>query len=190
VELLSAVLLLLAYWHDPFVLSLKPLNIYSPSLIRFIHLGTFASLMLICSFIDIQHKIIPDKISLPMIAISPLWVYLHPDLDWKSSLIGVIAGIGVVYGISWIYYAIKRGSGIGMGDAKLLGAIGGWLGYQALFPTLFYGSILGSAFGLSAMIVSGKINLKSEIPFGPFLATGALLYMLLSMKIQGMLLIR
>lgn len=119
-----------------------------------------------------------------MILLTPLIIWLHPELDWKSGLIGVLLGGGSVILINRIYYLLRGETGIGMGDAKLLAAIGGWLGYQAIFPTFFYGSILGSLFGVSAMILKKRLNLKSEIPFGPFLAVGALLHMFLSRQVQ------
>lgn len=191
IEILGALCWIFAYWYDPFISGTSPYwNLNINALIRCLHLGTFASLMLICSVIDIKHRIIPDVISLTMILLSPVWVYVHPELDWKSSLIGAALGVGVLYVIAWVYFLIKREFGMGMGDAKLLGAIGGWLGYQALFPTLFWGSILGSAYGISAMIVSGKMNFKHQIPFGPFLAIGALLHMFLSLRLQELMLIR
>ena len=133
--------------------------------------------MIVCSGIDFDHKIIPDIISLPMIFLTPLVVYFHPELLWFDALIGVFLGGGVIYLVAWLYYLLRKEEGMGMGDAKLLAAIGGWLGYKAVLPTLLYSSFIGSLFGLSSMIYSKRINLKSEIPFGPFLACASLLYL-------------
>ncbi|MCB9228327.1 MAG: prepilin peptidase [Deltaproteobacteria bacterium] len=191
VELAGAILFLLTYWKHPFLSGVPGHYIVNlNALIRFSHLSIFASLMLICSVIDIRHQIIPDKISLPMLLLSPLWVWLHPELDWKSSLIGALTGAGIIYGVAWAYYLLRKEQGIGMGDAKLLAAIGGWLGYQAVFPALFLGSVLGSAYGISAMIVSGRIGLKSRIPFGPFLAIGAILHMYVRTSLTELFLFR
>ena len=126
-----------------------------------------------------QHRIIPDVLSLPMIALTPLVVMLHPELSWRSGLIGVIAGGGIIYLIAWLYLLVRGREGMGMGDAKLLAAIGGWLGYQAIMPTLLVGSVLGSVVGIGAMLKSRQLNLQTELPFGPFLALGAALFLLL-----------
>ena len=186
VEFLSGLSLCLIYWKFPFLSDFPIKVIDFNNMLRFFHAFSFTSLLLICSFIDMDHKIIPDVISIPMIISTPLIIWLHPDLDWKSGLIGVLVGGGSVILINWIYYFLRGGTGIGMGDAKLLAAIGGWLGYQAIFPTFFYGSILGSVFGVSAMILKKRWNLKSELPFGPFLAVGALLHMFLSRDALGL----
>ncbi|MFK7823508.1 MAG: A24 family peptidase [Oligoflexales bacterium] len=185
VEFLTGLSLCLIYWKFSFLSDFPLIRVVDfNNLLRFLHAFSFTSLLLICSFIDIDHKIIPDVISIPMILLTPLIIWLHPELDWKSGLIGVLLGGGSVILINRIYYLLRGETGIGMGDAKLLAAIGGWLGYQAIFPTFFYGSILGSLFGVSAMILKKRLNLKSEIPFGPFLAVGALLHMFLSRQVQ------
>lgn len=184
VEGLTALSLCLIYWKFPFLTDF-PLKINNiGNMLRLLHAFTFTSLLLICSFIDIDHKIIPDVISIPMILATPLVIIGHPELDWKSGLIGVFLGGGSVILINRIYYLLRGEIGIGMGDAKLLAAIGGWLGYQAIFPTFFYGSILGSVVGVGAMIFKKRLSFKSEIPFGPFLAVGSLLHMFSSRQIQ------
>ena len=184
VEFLTGLSICLIYWKFQFLSDFPFRVIDLNNMIRFFHAFIFTSLLLICSFIDIDHKIIPDVISIPMILCTPLIILIHPELDWKSGLIGVFLGGGSVILINRVYYMLRGETGIGMGDAKLLAAIGGWLGYQAIFPTFFYGSILGSVFGVSAMIFKKHLSLKSEIPFGPFLAVGSLLYLFLSRQVQ------
>ena len=189
VEFMSAFLFAFIFWKYPFIVLTNGTPRFEYlDFLRFLHAAIFSSLLLICSFIDLKHKIIPDVISLPMIAVSPLIIFFHPELDWRSSLYGVLLGGGSIYIVQWLYYLIRKKLGIGMGDAKLLAAIGGWLGYQAIFPTLFYGSILGSIFGVGAIIVTRRVSLKTQIPFGPFLAVGAFLHLFLSMKWQEIIL--
>ena len=72
-----------------------------------------------------------------MIALTPVVVWVHPDLEWLSALIGVVAGGASLYGIAWLYWLIRKEVGMGMGDVKLLAGIGGWLGYQSIIPTIF-----------------------------------------------------
>lgn len=155
-----------------------------PDLIRYIHGVLFSSLILICAVIDLRHMIIPDVISLPMIALTPLVAWMHPDLDMTSALIGAAAGAGFLYLIAWLYWMLRKEVGMGLGDVKLLGAIGGWLGYQALLPTILIASLTGSCLGIALMIAQKKWNLKSQLPFGPFLALGALMHLALGGWIQ------
>lgn len=114
-----------------------------------------------------------------MIALTPLVILVHPELSWTSGILGALIGAGVVYLIAWLYIIVRRREGIGMGDAKLLAAIGGWLGVEALFPTFLYGSVTGSLVGITLLLIKRSMNLQSELPFGPFLAFGATLHLLL-----------
>jgi leader peptidase (prepilin peptidase) / N-methyltransferase len=179
VEIFSAILFATVYWIFPFVIHWEGGLLFdSPDLLRCIHALVFTSLLLICSVIDLEHQIIPDVLSLPMLLATPLVVFLHPDLDWKSALIGVLVGGGSLYTVAWLYYLIRRDYGLGMGDVKLLAAIGGWLGYQSILTTIFWGSILGSLVGVGVIIFRRKMDLKIRLPFGPFLATAAASYLL------------
>jgi len=188
IELVTGVIFALIYWQFPFVKTTHPsLVIDSGDLIRFFHASIFSSLLLTCSVIDLHHQIIPDKISLPMVGLTPLVVYLHPELDWRSALIGVVAGAGVLYAIAWAYFLVRREAGLGMGDVKLLAAIGGWLGYQSLLPTMFIGSITGAVIGIVLMLFNRSMTLKTALPFGPFLSLGAWLHLMFGQKIQELL---
>lgn len=179
VEAGTGLLLVLVYWHFPFILRREDGFALDPSdFIRFVHLALFSCVLVVISVIDLRLQIIPDVISLPMILLSAVWVALHPELDWQSSLIGVVAGGGGLYAVAWIYYMVRKDIGMGMGDVKLLAAIGGWLGYQALIPTVFLASVLGASVGIGAIIVSGRMTLKTRIPFGPFLAIGSMIHIL------------
>lgn len=177
VELLTALLFVIAYWNTPFIDLSAPNPIDTGNFIRFCHYVCFSSLLLVCSVIDFHLKIIPDVISLPMIALSPLVFALHPELDWLSSLLGIVIGGGIIYLLTWLYYLVRKEIGMGMGDMKLLAAIGGWLGYQSILPTLYIGSVVGALFGLGLMAITRTFKLDSSLPFGPFLSLGAWCYL-------------
>lgn len=175
VEFFTAVMWVVIYWRFPFVKSyLGGLVIDSEWFLRFSHAAIFFSLLTVCSVIDIHLQIIPDKISLPMIASSPLIAFVHPDLTFYSSFLGVIVGGGSLYLVAWLYYLVRRDIGLGFGDVKLLAAIGGWIGYESIFTTVFVGSITGSVIGLAVMIVMRTTDMKIKLPFGPFLSLGDL----------------
>ncbi len=180
VELITAVSGVFLFWNY-FIAnySWPPESLDNLSVIRFVHAFIFVCILIICSFIDMRFKIIPDKISLPMIAVSPVVALVHPELDLISSLLGVVLGAGIIYAIAWTYYILRRQEGIGMGDAKLLAGIGGWLGYQSILPSIFYASILGTIAGIGVCIYKRSLSLKAEIPFGPFLAIGSLIFFLI-----------
>lgn len=187
VELFTAISFAVIYWIFPFAYDLGgQWYIDNREILRYSHATIFWSILIVCSVIDMDHQIIPDVISLPMILATPLVVYFHPDLDWKSAAIGVVAGGGLLFAISWTYWLIRKNIGMGMGDIKLLAAIGGWLGYQSIFPTIFYGSVLGSVFALLMMIVTWDFRSK-PIPFGPYLAIGAMAHLTFGQRIQEFL---
>ena len=178
VEFATGLIFILFYTRFPFLGWSLDNPLWDPdNFLRFSHAVVFTSLMLVCSVIDIRLMIIPDVISLPMLALTPLIAWVHPDLDIKSALIGAAAGAGFLYGIAWLYWVVRKEYGMGFGDVKLLGAIGGWLGFQAVFPTVFLGSIIGSIIGVAILIVGRKFSWQARIPFGPFLAGGAVLHL-------------
>ena len=103
-----------------------------------------------------------------------MWV--HPELSPISSLLGILVGGGIPYAVATLYWIIRKRAGLGMGDVKLLAGIGGWLGWQAIIPTLFSACLVGSFLGISLMIGKKQSLMSQELPFGPYLAFGALLY--------------
>jgi leader peptidase (prepilin peptidase)/N-methyltransferase len=179
VELLMALVFPLIYLKFPFMgLDSDFFMLEVPTALRFLHAVTFISLMITMSVIDGKLMIIPDELSLGMLCMTPLVVWMHPDLDWISAGIGAALGGGVLYGVAWFYWLVRRQYGIGFGDVKLLAAIGGWLGWQSIFPTLFIGSIFGSIMALTYMIATRQFTWKAKIPFGPFLAAGAVAHLI------------
>ena len=122
-------------------------------------------------FIDIDHFIIPDAITLPGIPIGLLCALFILPLSISDALIGVVVGGGILFLI-----AVIAPQGMGGGDIKLLGMVGAFLGWKSALITIFLGSLVGSVGGIIGMIALGK-GRKSKIPFGPYLAIGAFLAM-------------
>jgi len=181
VEILTTILFVIIASNYPFLRWQDGVLVWSePNLLRWAIGATFASILIVCSVIDLRHYIIPDVISLPSILLAPLMAGLHPDLGLKDSLMGIGLGAGLLYIISWGYWAVRRQAGLGFGDVKLLALIGGWLGWQSIFPTVLIASISGSVFGLVLVATRRKLKLQTAIPFGPFLSFGALLFFLRS----------
>jgi leader peptidase (prepilin peptidase)/N-methyltransferase len=135
------------------------------------------ALLVVVAFIDIDHFLILNVITFPAIAASPLLAAVVGHVTLQDSLLGIVGGGGGLWAFAWSYEKIRGREGMGMGDVKLLAMIGGLLGWQASLFSLFAGAFAGSAFGLVTMVARRR-GLDLEIPFGPFLAFGAVLYML------------
>ena len=136
----------------------------------------FTAALVVITFIDLDHRIIPDVISLPGIAVGFGLSFFLPSPSWIESLIGLLAGGGSLYLVAIGYEALTKRDGMGGGDVKLLAMIGAWLGWKAVLFTLFFASLSGTLIGGGAMLLQ-KQGRHYAIPFGPFLAFGALAYL-------------
>ncbi|MCX8043934.1 MAG: A24 family peptidase [Desulfobacterota bacterium] len=149
----------------------------------------FTAALVVITFIDLRHQIIPDVISIPgallCIALSPLLPWLEPVTSITGipvpaavgrvvqALLGAAIGGGVLYLFAQAYFLLTKREGMGFGDVKLLAMIGAFLGWKGALMSLMIGAIAGSVVGALAMALKGK-TLKYAIPFGPFLSLGAL----------------
>ena len=137
----------------------------------------FLASMIVLAMIDFEHFILPDVITLPGIV---LGLALQPWIHWTSlgdAVIGAIAGAGVLYGVAWLWYWWKGIWGMGLGDVKMLAMVGAFLGWKGVIVTLFLASVSGSLTG-ALLILLGRLHLQSKLPFGVFLAVGAVLALL------------
>jgi leader peptidase (prepilin peptidase)/N-methyltransferase len=134
----------------------------------------FGCAMIVLLFIDLQHRILPNAITLPGIVVGVTASFLVPaPPGWLDSLIGAAAGAGVLFAIGELYLRIRHEEGLGMGDVKMLGMIGAFLGWKLMLVAMVIASLLGSIVGLT-VIAARKGGMKSALPFGTFLAIGAL----------------
>jgi len=162
VELLTAMMSLLLFWK--FGLNLK----YFFSFV-------FSSVLIVITFIDFDHQIIPDIITLPGIPIFSLIAILFMDVPWLEAVLGIIIGGGCLYAVAVGYELITKREGMGGGDIKLLAMLGGFLGWKSIFFIVFVSSLLGALVGISMMIAKGQ-DMKYAVPFGPFLSIAAVAY--------------
>jgi leader peptidase (prepilin peptidase)/N-methyltransferase len=163
VELITAALALLLFLK--FGLTLK-------FLIFFI----FTSVLIVITFIDLDHQIIPDIITLPGIPIFFLAAIFLVKIPWLEALLGLLIGGGVLFTIALIYEFISKREGMGGGDIKLLAMIGGFFGWKSLMFILLFSSFSGAIVGITAMIIK-KQDMKYAVPFGPFLSAAAVAYL-------------
>ena len=138
-------------------------------------------------FIDLKHFIIPNELTFPLMAIGlfksfdpNLNLYLFPN--FLNSLIGGVVGYLIIWMIIFIYKRLRNKEGMGLGDAKLLSAIGFWFGWISIPFILFFSSFIALVLAIPSLINKSK-NLSTQIPFGPYLILGCVLYLLLLDKI-------
>ena len=162
VELLTA-LLGLALYHR---FGLTPL---------FFVLALLSAALIVVTFIDLEHQIIPDEITLTGIAVGFASSFFLP-VGWLASLLGILAGGGSLLLIAWGYERCTGTEGMGGGDVKLLAMLGAFLGWQSVPFIIFVSSLAGSAIGVAVMLAT-KRDRRLAIPFGPFLVIGALTYL-------------
>lgn len=130
----------------------------------------FASLLLVISCIDLDHKLIPDILSVPGIILGILAIPFLP-IDWQDSLLGILVGASIIWLTGFLGALVFKKEAMGGGDIKLMAMIGAFLGWKMVFLTIFFGSVAGALIGIVFKLLTGK----DYIPFGPFLSIGALL---------------
>lgn len=144
----------------------------------------FSMFLLAASFIDLEHKIIPDELSLGGLLVGLVFSPFNPLVDPKGAFLGALCGAGGFYLLGEFYFWLRGREGLGGGDYKLLAMIGSFLGLERLLSVVFAASLSG-VFGVLfiALIKRQKISGTTSIPFGPFLALGALLVLLFPEKL-------
>src|SRR6185436_10007484 len=158
VEALTATMFALAWWQ------------YGPGALLASRLVLGCALIVLFA-IDLEHQLLPNVITLPLIVVGFLFSFFT-EPGWAASLIGILAGGGVLFAIAEIYYRVRHQEGLGMGDVKMLAMVGAFLGWKLTVLTLMLASFSGTLIGL-VLIVSKRGGLQYALPFGTFLALGA-----------------
>jgi leader peptidase (prepilin peptidase)/N-methyltransferase len=135
----------------------------------------FACALIVLFVIDLRHRILPNAITLPGMVIGLVLSLALPP-GWLLSLLGIAAGAGVLFLIAEAYYRTRGHEGLGMGDVKMLGMIGAFLGWPLMLLTLVLASFMGSIVGIG-MLIGRRGDMKAALPFGTFLAVGAFIGM-------------
>lgn len=183
---------------------------FDVQLLRFAIYAAFALVMVVIAFIDLDHKLILNKVTVPSIAALYALGLALPERTWSAGLVGIAVGYGVPWAIGEIYYRATGRDGLGLGDGMLLAVVGALLGWPGVVGALFGGSVVGSVIGVAALGVARRRAgassapagpapagaepvaepaaapslLRTELPFGPFLASAALAYLLAEPWIQ------
>lgn len=136
----------------------------------------FAAALVAVTFIDLDHQIIPDVITLPGMPLGFLAGVFGLGLPWGEALLGLLLGGGCLWLVAEGYALATKREGMGGGDIKLLAMMGAFLGWKALPFLLLVSSLAGAVVGLTVMIAQGK-DMKYALPFGPFLSLAAVAYL-------------
>jgi leader peptidase (prepilin peptidase)/N-methyltransferase len=176
----------------------EPLDI---RLMRFVIYAAFCFVMVVITFIDLDHKLILNKVTIPSMIVFYGLGLLLPERAWWEGLLGAGIGYGVPWLIGEIYYRLKGREGLGLGDSMLLAVIGALLGWRGVVVALFGGSVIGSVLGITVLMMARKSEpepaenieerpeedvsvMRTELPFGPFLAMAAVFYLFAEPWIQ------
>lgn len=131
--------------------------------------------LVVVTFIDLDQFLLPDVFTYSGIILGLAGAALNPERSFAESVVGVLLGGGFLWSIAYIYFLLRKEEGMGGGDIKLLAWIGAILGWKAIPFVILCASVTGSLIGLAAALRSQK-GMKTMIPFGPYLALGAVVY--------------
>ena len=136
------------------------------------------------AFIDIDHQLLPDSLTLPLLWLGLVLSLFAPGpagapvpVDMRSSIIGAIAGYLSLWSVYHLFRLLTGKEGMGYGDFKLLAALGAWLGWQMLLPTVLIAAAVGAVSGIALLASRGQ-NRSTPIAFGPFLAAAGWLMLM------------
>jgi leader peptidase (prepilin peptidase)/N-methyltransferase len=175
----------------------------------------FVSSLVVITFVDIDIWEIPDEISLPGIVVGMVVRPLVFDVPWWSGLVGAVLGAGILWFVRWVYQVLRNAEGMGLGDVKLLGMIGAFVGPGGLLPVVLVSSLFGSLIGILVLVFGPSEEAEDEraeeasaaptereatdeeeeewtpppnaVPFGPFLALGGIAQLLLGPWLNGII---
>ena len=133
----------------------------------------FAASMVALFVIDLEHRLLPDAITLPGVVVGLVASLFLPP-GFRDALIGTIGGGGVLWAIGEAYYRYSGEEGMGGGDVKMLAMIGAFLGWQQVLITLVFSSIAGAVIGILVLAIK-RGGMKYALPYGTFLAVAGLI---------------
>ena len=168
-------------------------------LIYFVYGISFTTLLLIILtiffiiiyFIDLEHFIIPNELTFPLMFLGAIKSF-YPDLDTElfpnlvNSLIGGVVGYFIIWMIIFLYKKIRNKEVMGLGEAKLLSAMGFWFGWVSIPIIVFFSSIIALLYVAPTLITKSK-NLSTQIPYGPYLIIASVIYIIYGNEIKFLL---
>lgn len=136
-------------------------------------------------FIDIDHQLLPDKLTLPLLWLGLLCNSFGLFTDLESAVYGAMAGYLSLWSVYWAFKLLTGKEGMGYGDFKLLAALGAWLGISQLPLIILLSSVVGAVLGI-LMIIARKQEQQTPMPFGPYLAIAGWIALIWGDQITGL----
>jgi leader peptidase (prepilin peptidase)/N-methyltransferase len=133
----------------------------------------FACALLVLFAIDLEHQILPDRITLPGIVAGFLCSLVLPPGPLLS-LGGILAGGGILWAIAELWFRLRKVDGMGFGDVKMLAMVGAFLGLPLVFVTFVLATMMGGIVGV-ILLATRRANMATAVPFGTMLAVAALI---------------
>ena len=164
IELITGLLTLSLAWY--FALS--------PALLGAV---IFTWALVTLTMIDVDHKLLPDDITLPLLWLGLLFNIGGTYVSLADAVIGAMAGYLILWSVYWLFKLTTGKEGMGYGDFKLLAALGAWLGWQALPLIILLSSLVGALCGIALILLKGR-GREVPIPFGPYLAVAGWIAMI------------
>ena len=121
------------------------------------------------TMIDVDHKLLPDDITLPLLWLGLLFNLDNTYVELADAVMGAMLGYLFLWSVYWLFKLVTGKEGMGYGDFKLLAALGAWMGWQALPMIILLSSLVGAVCGIALMLIKGR-GREIPIPFGPYLA--------------------
>ena len=134
----------------------------------------FIAALIVVLYIDIDHYIIPDSITLPGILVGLAASFFMNKMNYLDSLLGILIGGGTLWLVAFSYQLLTKKEGMGGGDIKLLAMIGAFIGWKGVLLTIFLSSLIGTLANIPGMLLSKKF-FNYKLPFGPFIAVAAII---------------
>lgn len=129
--------------------------------------------LLTLAVIDFRSFLLPDQLTLPLIAAGVLVAWLNHPATLSDHVAGAVIGLIGFLAVGLLYRRMRSREGLGMGDAKLLAAAGSWVAWQGLPSVVLYGAVSGLALVLGRSLMGHRLSAAEPIPFGPHLCLGA-----------------
>ena len=134
------------------------------------------AVLVVLTVIDLDHQLLPDSLTLPLVWIGLLFNIDNTFVSLESAVLGAVFGYLCLWTVFWLFKIVTGKEGMGHGDFKLLAALGAWFGLAALPTIVLLSSVVGAVLGV-VLIVTGKQDRETPMPFGPFLAGAGLVHL-------------
>lgn len=134
------------------------------------------AVLVVLTAIDLDHQLLPDSLTLPLVWIGLLLNIDNTFVSLESAVLGAVFGYLCLWSVFWLFKIVTGKEGMGHGDFKLLAALGAWFGLAALPTIVLLSSVVGAVVGIG-LIVTGKQDRETPMPFGPFLAGAGLIHL-------------